>query len=324
MVGPWILSRHTGWPLRGLFPGDGPAGFGSMGDLDAWTLSLTLASAAFYGSALVAAGSVPLKLALREMPATAQSALARQLAVAAWLAIALVLLQWPLQAAFLGGGTLASAFDPFLLELVFDSPQGNRILLALAGLLLLQAILLERWRGGAVVALAGVLGAFLVLLAFVQTGHTRDEPRWLLGGLLLVHLAAVAFWIAALHPLLQLAARADDQRNSARVLERFGRISAVSVGLLAVAGVVLAWMFLGGLVPLVTTGYGQLLLTKLALVATLLGFAAWNKWRLVPAFEQGDAQARMRLRRSIRIEMLLFLSILLVTAFLTTTASPGG
>jgi len=295
-----------------------------MGGLDGWTLSLTLAYAAFFGSALAAAGSVPLRLVFREMPAAGQSALARQLAIAAWLAIALVLLQWPLQAAFLGGGTLASAFDPFLLELVFESPQGNRILFAVAGLLLLHAVLLGRGRARLALALVGVLGAFLVLLAFVQTGHTRDGPRWLLAGLLLVHLGAAAFWIAALYPLLRLASRTDDQRGSASALERFGRISIVSVGLLLAAGAVLAWMLLGGLGALFTSAYGQVLLVKLVLVATLLGFAAWNKWRLVPAFEQGDPQARVRLRRSIRIEVLLFLSILLVTAFLTTTLSPGG
>lgn len=295
-----------------------------MGGLDGWTLSLTLAYAAFFGSALVAAGSVPLMLIFREVPAAGQSALARQLAIAAWLAIALVLLQWPLQAAFLGGGTLASAFDPFLLELVFESPQGNRILFAVAGLLLLHAVLLGRGRASSALALVGVLGAFLVLLAFVQTGHTRDEPRWLLAGLLLVHLAAVAFWIAALYPLLRLTSRTDDQRGSASALERFGRVSIVSVGLLLAAGAVLAWMLLGGLGALFTSAYGQVLLVKLVLVATLLGFAAWNKWRLVPAFEQGDPQARARLRRSIRVEVLLFLSILLVTAFLTTTLSPGG
>jgi copper resistance protein D len=295
-----------------------------MGGLDPWSLALILVSAAFYVSALVAVGSVPFTLAFNEMPEAAKATLAHQLGIAAWLAIGLVLLQWPLQAAFLGGGAVASAFDPFLLSVVFESPQGTRILLAVSGLLLVQAILLERMKPSGVLRLLGVLGAFLVVLAFAQTGHTRDEPRWLLGGLLLVHLAAIAFWVAAVFPLLRLTTRTDDVRDTARLLARFGRISMASVGLLLVAGAALAWMLLGGLRPLVTTGYGQLLLGKLVVVATLLGFAAWNKWRLVPAFEQGDPQARVRLGRSIRIEMLLFLSILLVTASLTATMSPGG
>lgn len=297
---------------------------GVLRDLDAWTLSVTLVSAGFYASALVAAGSVPLKRVFREMPASGQSVLATQRVIAAWLGIVLVLLQWPLQAAFLGGGTLASAFDPFLLAVIFESAQGNRILLAVSGLVLLHAALLERGRIGFAAPVLGLLGAMIVLLAFVQVGHTRDEPRWLLAGLLLMHLAAVAFWIAALIPLHQLAGRADDDRAIARLLARFGRIAAGVVGLLLLAGAILGWMLLGGLQPLLTTGYGQLLSLKLLLVGILLGFAAWNKWRLVPAFERGDAAARARLRRSIRGEMLLVLAILLATALLTTTSSPGG
>ena len=297
---------------------------GGLGDLDAWTLSLIFVSAGFYASALVAAGSVPLKLVFRDMPACGQSVLARQLVIAAWLGISLVLLQWPLQAAFLGGGTVASAFDPFLLAVIFESAQGNRILLAVSGLVLLHAALLERGRIGFAAPVLGLLGAVLVLLAFVQVGHTRDEPRWLLGGLLLLHLAAVAFWIAALIPLHRLARSANDDRATARLLAQFGRIAVGFVGLLLVAGAVLGWMLLGGLQPLLTTGYGQVLVVKLLLVATLLAVAAWNKWRLVPAFERGDATARARLRRSIRIEMLLVLAILLVTALMTTTSSPGG
>jgi copper resistance protein D len=295
-----------------------------FGGLDGWALSLTLAAAAFYASALVAVGSVFLMLVFREMPTAGASRLTRQLAIAAWLGIVLVLLQWPLQAAFLGGGTFAAAVDPFLLSVVFETAQGNRILLAVSGLLLLQAILLERRRVGSAAAVLAVVGTVLVVLAFAQIGHTRSEPRWFLGGLLLLHLAAVAFWISALVPLHALTAGVTDGNGAARLLARFGRVSAGVVGLLLVAGVLLAWMLLGGLGPLLTTGYGQLLLVKLMLLASLLGFAAWNKWRLVPAFERGDPRVRQRLRNSIRIEMLLFLLILLVTAALTTMTSPGG
>jgi len=296
---------------------------GALGDLDGWTLSLMLVSAGFYGSALAAVGSVPLRLVFREMPATGHSILGRQLAVAAWLAIALVLLQWPLQAAFLGGGAVASAVDPFLLGVVFESAQGNRILLAVSGLVLLQAALLERGRIGFAAPVLGLLGAVMVLVAFVQVGHTRDEPRWLLGGLLLLHLAAVAFWIAALIPLYRLARSANDDGGTARLLARFGRIAVGIVGLLLVAGAVLGWMLLGGLQPLLTTGYGQVLLVKLLFVLVLLGFAAWNKWRLVPSLECGAAKARGRLRGSILAEVSLVGGILLVTAVFTTLAAPG-
>lgn len=296
---------------------------GVLGGLDACTLALILVSAGFYGSALVAVGSVPLQLVFRQMPAAGHSMLGRQLLVAAWAGIVLVLLQWPLQAAFLGGGALAAAFDPFLLAVVFESAQGTRILLAVSGLVLVQAVLLDRGRIGFLAPLLGLLGATLVLLAFVQVGHTRSEPRGLLAGLLIAHLAAVAFWIAALVPLHRLAQAAENGGSAAQVLGRFGRIAMAIVGLLLVAGTALAWMLLGGLRPLLATAYGQVLFVKLVAVAALLGFAAWNKWRLVPALARNDPVAWTRLRRSIRAEMLLVVAILLVTALLTIAASPG-
>jgi copper resistance protein D len=286
-------------------------------------LAVAVASAAFHGSALVAVGSLAFQRAFPELPAAGRASLRRQWRVAAWLGIALVLLQWPLQAAFLGGGAVAGAFDPFLLGLVFDSPQGSRILLAVLGLLLLQAGLLERGRGATIGPALALLGAVLVLLAFVQVGHTREAPRVLLAGLLLLHLGAIAFWLAALAPLHALATGSGDARAAAQVLVRFGRMAAGVVALLVLAGGVLAAWLLGGLQPLLTTPYGQVLLLKLALVSLLLGFAAGNKWRLVPSFERGDPSAPARLRWSIRIEIVLVVGVLLLTALLTSVSPPG-
>ena len=294
-----------------------------LGGLDAWTLALTVVSAGFYGSALVAVGSLPVRLVFPGMPATGYKALRRQLVVAAWVGIVLVLLQWPMQAAFLGGGALAAAVDPFLLGVVFESAQGMFILLAVGGLLLVQATVFDRGRLWSVASLLGLLGAVLVLFAFVQVGHTRDEPRWLLAGLLMLHLAAVAFWIAALHPLRRLAQRASDTDHTILVLTRFGHVAMGVVGLLLIAGTTLAWILVGGLQPLLTTAYGQTLLAKLLLVVALLGFAAWNKWRLVPALARNEAGVWVRLRRSIAFERVLVAGVLLVTALLTTAMSPG-
>ena len=68
--------------------------------------------------------------------------------------------------------------------------------------------------------------------------------------------------------------------------------------------------------------YGALFAVKLALFASLLGLAAFNKLRLVPALRAGDAVAAARLRRSIGLEFAVVLAILVTTATLTTIASP--
>ena len=283
---------------------------------------MVLAAAAFYASALVATGGVLFRLAL----AWGQGGvgLRRSVVTAAWLALALLFLQWLLQAGFLGGSSLAAALDPMLLGIVFESAQGNRMILAASGLLLLHGVLIDSGRMRYLGLGLSVTGVVLVFLAFTQVGHTTDEPRWLLAGLLLVHLVAVAFWVGALLPLYRMAGPAVPHRVAARILAAFGRVASVTVALLLVAAAGLSWLLLGGIAPFLETGYGQTLLVKIALVLLLLGLAAMNKWRLVPAFERGERNADRRLRRSILGEGLLVLLILFVTALLTTTTSPNG
>ena len=169
-----------------------------------------------------------------------------------------------------------------------------------------------------------LVGVLLVMLAFVQVGHTVNTPRLVLAVLLIVHLMAAAFWVASLWPLLHLMGQHYNHGNTARILTRFGQLAMGGVGVLVLAGVTLATLLAGGLTPLLTTAYGQFLIGKVLIVAVLLLFAAANKWRLVPAFESGDATAPRRLQRSIALEVVLVVVILLITAVLTRVTSPNG
>lgn len=293
----------------------------ALNGLDAWSQVRVLIAAGVYACALMAVGSRLFLHVFPALPADEQSRVAGTGAVAALLGIVLVLLQWPLQAAYLGGSSLQAALDPVLLGMVYDSPQGDRLLLAVGGLALLLAATPTRHAPAWIGRLLGLAGIALVLLAFVQVGHTRGEPRLLLASLLALHLLAIAFWLAALPPLLRLAG-SHDTAVAARALGRFGRIGLLIVPLLLVAGLILAWLLLGGIAPLFTTAYGQLLLGKLGLVALLLGLAALNKFRLVPALARGEDRARQALRRSILAESVLMAAVLLLTALFTTVASP--
>lgn len=296
-----------------------------LAQTDGWTWLRVLVAAAFYASALVAVGGVCFGLVFGGNPALDQAAGLRTLVpAAAGVALALLLLQWPLQAGFLGGGTWAAAFDPGLLALVFDGATGQRLLLAGSGLLLLQAfwIVSGRWRGPA--AAASLLGAALVLLAFTLVGHSTGAPRALLAVLLLLHLGAVAFWIGALIPLYRISGPPQLGEPAAHVLQRFGLVAAPVVASLIVAGLWLAWRLLEGWSPLLHSAYGLVLLLKLAVLGLLLALAGLNRWLLVPALVAHAPRARQRLRASIGCEMLLVALILLLTAFLTTTTSPPG
>ena len=221
--------------------------------------------------------------------------------------------------AMLNGLGLAGGFDWELWGLIATTAAGDSVWLRLAGLLVLLAGLLSlRLRRPAV-----VLGGLCVAASFGLVGHVQDEPQSLvLRALLTLHLLGIGFWIGSLWPLLCLA-RVGERPRIARIMARFGRLAVAFVATLLAAGVALAWMLIGDLGHLAATPYGRLLLVKLGLVTLLLGFAALNKLRLVPALAAGERLASLRLRRSIRLEIALALLILTVTAVLTTAFSPS-
>jgi copper resistance protein D len=294
----------------------------TLAGLDPWTTGRVVVSAGFYGAALLAVGGLLFRFAFPGLPPAEARILRRTSLMAAWSGIGLVLLLWPLQAAYLGGGSLAAARDPLLLRIVVDSAQGHRLGLAVAGLLLLQASLVgARWP----VARHGVslIGVALVLLAFAQVGHTRGDFR--LGGLLVLHLLVAAFWMAALMPLYRLAGAPRHDDLPVRLLRRFGRFGMVSIPLLLIAGGgLVTWLMEGRPAALPSSAYGQVLTLKLVLVALLLSLGALNKWWLVPALERGEPGARRRLRCSIATEGALMGGLLLTVALLFTTSSPTG
>ena len=82
------------------------------------------------------------------------------------------------------------------------------------------------------------------------------------------------------HPIER--ASVDRLRGTAGVVSRFSTVALVSVVALGLAGTALAWVELGSLGALFDTTYGQLVLSKLAVVIVIIALAAYNRFRLVP------------------------------------------
>jgi putative copper resistance protein D len=78
----------------------------------------------------------------------------------------------------------------------------------------------------------------------------------------------------------------------------------------------------GSLSEVLSTAYGWTLLCKITVFAVLLSLAAQNKLKLVPAQARDSAIGGAKLRRSIKIEGLCVLAILIVTATLTSVTTP--
>ncbi len=110
--------------------------------------------------------------------------------------------------------------------------------------------------------------------------------------------------------------------NGADLLHHFGNVAAYGVAVLIVAGAALAWLLSGSVAALFGTAYGLVLLVKVVIVSALLGLAALNKLRFVPALRAEKRGAEIALRRSISMEMLAVVLILFTTATLTSVTTP--
>src|SRR5699024_5823134 len=157
--------------------------------------------------------------------------------------------------------------------------------------------------------------------------------------------AAVAFWLGGLAGLCLAFKHLDGQIDVARCVSRFSAGAVFVVAVLAATGVVMAWQIFGAWSPLWETTYGWLLLAKVGVVGVIVLIAAWNKFKLVPAVENGasntseasDSAEPTRadpshrfLRRTVIVEGLLLLVVLAVTGVLVNqspnddTSAGGG
>lgn len=183
------------------------------------------------------------------------------------------------------------------------------------------------------------VGLVAVMLAVpVLTGHTQTmQPRWVMIGADLVHLFAAAFWVGGVLGLVGLLRTVSTvgSLEVARVVARFSSWAVWSVVAVAGSGLVMALLVLSRPDDLVTTGYGHVLLLKLAALVPVLAMAAWNRYRLVPLVAAGcddppivaaprppvsDAPAagHRRLGRVMRWEFGVLLVVVAVTGVLTT------
>ena len=248
---------------------------------------------------------------------TTRRAIQRLSVAWALIAIVLLVLQYFLEAARMGGD-LASMMDRELQALVFHSSAALALALRVAGLAVLAIAL--RMKSKPSIALV-VTATMVVLLGFTLMGHTTSHsPRWLLVPLLLAHLIVVAFWFGALVPL-RLAARYENPRTAGAAIEAFSTAATWIVPALFLAGLALATVLLGSFTAL-RTPYGQMLILKVVGFALLIGLASLNKWRLGPAVASGDARLTRHFRRSLQVEYVIVAAVLTVTAVMTTFFSP--
>ncbi|MCP1765627.1 copper resistance CopC/CopD family protein [Bradyrhizobium japonicum] len=201
-------------------------------------------------------------------------------------------------------------------KVAFATSAGPALLVAIAAMLLALMALRSAWyaRALAIIALVGVG------LSLAMTGHAATAPpEALTRPAIFLHGLGVTIWIGALAPLVALVSKPTTA--TLPVVNRFSRIAALAVGVLALTGLALAIVQLEKPVALVETRYGVILSIKLALVTGLLALAALNRFRLTPALAR-DESGTPALKRSILLEGAIALAILAVVASWRFTPPP--
>ncbi len=285
-----------------------------LAPIEALGVLAILAKAAGYTAALLAMGGALFLASFPHAP-EASRRVARNIAlVAVALGLTVLAVRFGIRAARISGMGFSGAVDPMMLGFVWESPLGTAAVLRSIGLVMVLGLLFRGMIGTG----AGLLGALLIAASYTFVGHSLGDPRWLLAGLLTVHLLAAAFWVGALAPLH----RATATLKGADLLHRFGVLASGTVAILVLVGVTFAWLMVGSFNGLITTAYGWTLVAKVAVVSGLMGLAALNKLRFVPALAQSQPNAARHLRRSIKLESLAVGVILIATATLTSVTTP--
>ena len=165
-----------------------------------------------------------------------------------------------------------------------------------------------------------VLATLCAGAALAMTGHASSAPpQWLSRPAVFLHIAGLCLWLGSLAPLALALIRTPAPQAP---LARFSTLIPLPLVVLIAAGGVLIWVQVPDLRLLPDTGYGRLLIGKLALVAVLLALALRNRVSLAPAVMAGAPGARRALARAIVAEIAVALVILGLVAGWRLTPPP--
>lgn len=316
--------------------------FGVVRALDYVSIALLLGGLGFL---LVAWRPLPLDDRFPPMPeqrwAKAEQAFARRmqrlLAGAVVLGVTVSVLGVLLQGASAAGVSLWSSLQSTILKDTLESRFGEvwglRAIdwLLLGGLLLLTRRWTARW-----LLVPVSLGAAYLATTPALAGHASiQSPTAVFFPSDVLHVLAASVWVGGIACLLYALPGATGQLESPErsrlllaTLARFSPLALGAVVVIAATGVIQAYIDVRSIDGLLHTTYGQLIIVKVALLASLIALGWINRERVIPALERvvGDRRAPggigVLARRTMRGELALMLCVFGVTSALIGYAPP--
>ncbi|HET7572776.1 MAG TPA: copper resistance protein CopC [Gaiellaceae bacterium] len=165
--------------------------------------------------------------------------------------------------------------------------------------------------------------AFAIALGFASglslSGHSAADAghSWASELADWAHLGAATLWVGGLVSLFAVAWPEQPLRRAAFL--RFSRLATALVGILLAAGIYLSILRFPHLHDLWRTGYGHVLLVKLALVALALAWGGAHRFLVAPRLGEGRGS---RIGRSLAGESAVAMAVLLAAAVLVDSQPP--
>ncbi len=175
-------------------------------------------------------------------------------------------------------------------------------------------------------ATAVTLAALLMLNgAWLAHAVSRLDRRGLLMAVTVLHQLGAVIWVGGVihlvgFALLWRSVRAGGGPEAAalgpQVLARFSAVALAAMALVLVPGLALTWYYVGSWDGLIGTGYGVMVLTKVALLGAAVALGALNFWLLR---RPGDAHGlAARVPAFVEAEVGLGITLLLAATSLTS------
>jgi putative copper export protein len=268
-------------------------------------------------------------------------ALARGIAVGCAMALAglLIFITWPGRTADVLGGGLARALAvaaPVLLVVNFAtwivnvSPAHHLTSSALTAATDSTTGKIELWRIGlsvlAVWALwlvrrprIALVFAVAVVLLSGATGHSAAIRPWLAAPARSLHLLAGSVWLGGICWLIECAR--DGVTGFAHEASRVSTLALWSVVVVAASGIGMSVLFLSSIGDVIHSGYGAVMLGKVAGLLVLVAFGAYYRTRVLPS-RGGDLTAGGRFRTLLQRELVVMTIVVLLGGWLAYVPPP--
>jgi len=153
------------------------------------------------------------------------------------------------------------------------------------------------------------------------TGHAVAHAGSVAVAAQATHVFAAGGWLGTLSVLWLIGRRVQSTASLASIVRAFSPVALTCAGLLGFAGAATYFLHVGGLDQLLTTPYGLVLVTKIAVFLSAAGVGYVNWKHLTPRLTE-DGQ-RERFTQAAALEISLAVVAILLTTVLTNLPQPG-